>query len=113
MGQYQLKEDTIDWISVVYIKPLNTTSAVFLYHRSESQQTVYPGWSITLTCTCKISWNLLLIDSEGGIPPDGTPVTVVITFHLGLVIPFYIIAMAGLIFGTICLIFTYTQRKKK
>jgi len=52
-------------------------------------------------------------DSEGGIPPDGSPVQVVVSFHLALVVTFYLIAAGVLIFCTVCLIFNFTQRKKK
>ena len=50
---------------------------------------------------------------EGGVPPDGTPVPQFITYHLALVIPYYILAATGLTFCTVCLIFNFTQRKKR
>ena len=50
---------------------------------------------------------------EGGVPPDGTPVPQFVTYHLALVIPYYILAATGLTFCTVCLIFNFTQRKKR
>ncbi len=53
------------------------------------------------------------VGSEGGVPQDGTAVTQFITYHLALVIPYYILATAGLVFCTVCLVFNFTQRNKK
>lgn len=43
VGQYRLTEDTVDRISVAYVKPLNETSAIFFYKDLENNQTVYPS----------------------------------------------------------------------
>ena len=51
--------------------------------------------------------------AEGGRPPDGTPVMVTVTFHLSMVTIYYLLATAEIIFCTVCLIFNFTQRKKK
>lgn len=51
--------------------------------------------------------------NRGGIPPDGTPYTVVRTFYLELVILYYFFACMGILFCTACLIFNFTQRNKR
>lgn len=51
--------------------------------------------------------------SDGGIPVDGTGITTVNTFNLALVIVYYILSAVGVAFTTACLIFNFTQRKKK
>uniref|UniRef100_A0A1X7VPL5 G-protein coupled receptors family 3 profile domain-containing protein n=1 Tax=Amphimedon queenslandica TaxID=400682 RepID=A0A1X7VPL5_AMPQE len=48
-----------------------------------------------------------------GVPPDGTPIRIVSTFHLSLVVIFYAISFAGLVFCVVCLIFTFYFRNKK
>ena len=51
--------------------------------------------------------------NPGGIPSDGTPIDKITSFHLSLVIVYYILAVAGLLFTTACLVFNFTQRNKK
>ena len=56
---------------------------------------------------------LCVFSNPGGIPSDGTPVDKITSFHLSLVIVYYILAVAGLLFTTACLVFNFTQRNKK
>uniref|UniRef100_A0A1X7UH13 G-protein coupled receptors family 3 profile domain-containing protein n=1 Tax=Amphimedon queenslandica TaxID=400682 RepID=A0A1X7UH13_AMPQE len=63
----------------------------FVYLNNESTETVFPD----------------------GVPSDGTPIRIVSTFHLSLVVIFYTISFAGLVFCIICLVFTFYFRNKK
>ena len=49
----------------------------------------------------------------GGIPSDGTPVEVIRSFHLALVIAFDVLAFLGLIYTTVCLVFNFVFRQRK
>ena len=71
-------------------------------------------------CVCIISlYSMSIMQSlhctgiEGGIPLDGTPVARTNTFYLALVITYYSFAALGIVFSTVCLVFNFTQRKKK
>ncbi len=44
---------------------------------------------------------------------DGIPITEITTYHLSLVVVYYVLAAVGLAFTTACLIFNFTQRNKK
>ena len=48
-----------------------------------------------------------------GIPLDGTPIPQINSFHLALVGIYYSLAVLGIVFSTVCLVFNFTQRKKK
>lgn len=50
---------------------------------------------------------------KDGVPSDGTPAEVIVTYHLTLVITYDMLAGIGLIFVVICLIFNFTFRKRK
>ncbi len=103
----------------------------FFYKKDESIDTVYPSKSqytilyISFICLCRefsinivignvvIAILFLYTGSEGGVPRDGSAVTQFVTYHLALVIPYYILATAGLVFCTVCLVFNFTQRNKR
>ncbi len=51
--------------------------------------------------------------SKLDIPLDGIPITEVTTYHLSLVVVYYVLAAVGFAFTTVCLIFNFTQRNKK
>ena len=48
-----------------------------------------------------------------GIPNDGVPIEEVVTVSLALTVVYMILAVAGIVFAIICLIFTLIFRKKK
>ena len=48
-----------------------------------------------------------------GIPPDGTPIVVINTLHTALIVIIDIIAVAGIVFATVCLIFNIVFRNKR
>ena len=48
-----------------------------------------------------------------GVTPDGTPQNVVVTFHLGLTVTFYIIAAVGIVFTFVCLFFNVKYRNTR
>ncbi|XP_064390853.1 gamma-aminobutyric acid type B receptor subunit 2-like [Halichondria panicea] len=95
--QYRLIINESAVISRVYFsftQNINDSHAEFFYKSGESNITVFPSF-------------------EGGVPPDGRPVPQFITYNLALVIPYYILAAIGLVFCTVCLLFNFTQRKKR
>ncbi|XP_064390840.1 gamma-aminobutyric acid type B receptor subunit 2-like [Halichondria panicea] len=92
--QYRLINNDLSILSREYFgftQNINESQAEFFYKSGKSNITTF----------------------EGGVPPDGTPVPQFVTYHLALVIPYYILAVAGLIFCTVCLVFNFTQRKKR
>ena len=48
-----------------------------------------------------------------GIPNDGNPIPEVVTVALGLTVVYLILAVAGVVFATVCLVFTLVFRKRK
>lgn len=48
-----------------------------------------------------------------GVPLDGTPIKTVHTFHVKLVVIFDILAIAGILFGFVCLLFNIIFRKRR
>ena len=48
-----------------------------------------------------------------GVPLDGTPINIVNTFHMELVIIFDILAIAGILFGFACLLFNIIFRNRR
>jgi hypothetical protein len=48
-----------------------------------------------------------------GIPPDGAPLQVINTFHIALVVIFYLLATTGIIFAVGCFLFNLIFRKRK
>ena len=51
--------------------------------------------------------------STDGVPPDGTPQKTIHTFQLGLVIVYYLLAVAGIVFTVVCLLFNFAFRKRR
>jgi gamma-aminobutyric acid type B receptor len=49
----------------------------------------------------------------GGVPPDGTPVKVIHTFHVELVILFDTLATLGIIFAVCCLLFNFIFKDRR
>ena len=66
---------------------------------------VWPGMVFLnkLSCTCTLV----------GIPPDGTPIKVTNTIQIFLVIIFDVLAVVGIIFALICLVFNIVFKNKK
>ncbi|XP_064390850.1 gamma-aminobutyric acid type B receptor subunit 2-like isoform X2 [Halichondria panicea] len=91
--QYRLSANNSSLTRVLFASShsINKSSAEFIYINGENNNSVFPQ----------------------GIPPDGIPIPQILTYHLALVIPYYILAAVGLVFCTVCLIFNFTQRKKK
>ena len=48
-----------------------------------------------------------------GIPPDGTPINVINTFKTELVVILDILAVAGIVFAIVCLVFNVVFRNRK
>ena len=48
-----------------------------------------------------------------GIPPDGTPRNVTVTFKVGITVTYYIIASVGIAFTVMCLIFNIRYRNTR
>ena len=48
-----------------------------------------------------------------GIPPDGRPLVVIGTYNIALVIVFYALTLAGVVFAIVCLVFNWIFRKSK
>ena len=48
-----------------------------------------------------------------GIPPDGRPHAVISTYNVALVVVFYVLALAGIVFAIVCLLFNWIFRKSK
>ena len=54
-----------------------------------------------------------LIIFSAGIPPDGRPVEKVLKFHTALIVTMYVLALVGLVFATVCIVFMVIFRKKR
>ena len=85
------------------------------YLPGEDDETVYPGMCVRLSvclsvCVCV---RVFTSPSPEGIPPDGTPHSETVTFHLSLVIIYDILAVAGIGFAVFCLTINFTYRNKK
>ena len=83
------------------------------YFGNESNLTVYPS-----TYDNYDTYNIIIqvcnpLSLSDGIPPDGTPINVTVTYHLALVITYNIIAFVGLVFTTVCLLFNTLFRERK
>ena len=55
--------------------------------------------------------NCFISYATDGVPPDGTPQKTIHTFQLGLVIVYYLLAVAGIVFSVVCLLFNFAFRK--
>ena len=53
------------------------------------------------------------MDIVDGIPLDGSPVMVLHTFQIGLVVVFYILTTVGIAFAVGCLLFNFIFRERK
>ncbi len=91
----------------------SSTEFAFVYENGENNVTVFPGKLINQQTQSVAKICLYIILYTGGIPSDGLAIPQIFTFHLALVIPYYILATAGLVFCTVCLVFNFTQRNKK
>ena len=48
-----------------------------------------------------------------GIPPDGTPIHIIHTYHIGLTTTYYLVAIAGILWAGVCAVFNFAFRKRK
>ncbi len=48
-----------------------------------------------------------------GIPPDGTPIEIINTIHVALIIIMDIMAIVGVTFAIVCLVFNIVFRNKR
>ena len=53
------------------------------------------------------------LSSTGGVPSDGTPIYVPLSYHLALVIIYDFLAILGIIFTIVCFLFNIIFRKRK
>jgi len=70
----------------------------------------FGGKSIAMCMDWSVTWTHLpcflplIVD---GIPPDGIPRSVTLTFHIGLTVTYYFIATVGTVCATLCMIFNF------
>ena len=48
-----------------------------------------------------------------GFPPDGTPLTILLTYHTALVVLYYLLALFGTTLSAVLFIFNFVFRKAK
>ena len=87
----------------------------FKYSANETTDTVFPGedWYIIDSGAQNDIIIIMIFWYIDGIPPDGTPIEVVSTVNLALVVIYDILAFLGLIFTTVCLVFNFGYRNRK
>ena len=56
---------------------------------------------------------MILYSSSGGPPLDGTPIKIIRTFKLWLIVIFDCLASLGIVFAIACLVFNTVFRKRK
>ena len=56
---------------------------------------------------------MIFVVDVGGIPPDGSPVEIVHTFHIALIVVFYFLASLGIVFAIVCLLFNIIYRERQ
>ena len=97
-------------IELVRISQIN--DSVYTYDENQSNDTVFPGKYYALD-SCSAVYVATIVWSTDGIPSDGTPLEVIVTFHLALVIIYYVLTFLGFVFATVCLIFNFVYRNRK
>ena len=100
--------DSIDRVTFGVIDPMN---GQFSYFGNETNMTLYPGMLkeyLEVYVYTAIPHSL-----SDGIPSDGTPINTTVTYHLALVITYDILAILGIIFATVCLVFNFAFRKRR
>ena len=48
-----------------------------------------------------------------GIPPDGTPIQVIHTYQIWLVVVYYVLALCGVVVSVACFAFTFLFRRRR
>lgn len=111
--QYRSLSST-DSSAITRVTFAQTDGRTFKYSESETTETVFPGedWYIIDSGAQNMTSNFFFWYIEG-VPPDGTPIQVVSTYHLALVVIYDILAFLGLIFTTVCLAFNFGYRNRK
>ena len=85
----------------------------FSYIDGAEQGDIYPGNYIMLLSNVCNTCYMHMGAPAAGIPPDGTPIIVIHTFKVELVVILDISAGAGIIFAIVCLVFNVVFRNKK
>ena len=58
-------------------------------------------------------FNLVILYFTDGTPPDGLPCIDISTYSVALVVVFYALTLAGIVFAIVCLLFNWIFRKSK
>ena len=83
---------------------------IMVYQSGESDDTVYPGIILfPHDMQTNYYWNLL----TDGFPPDGIPLSIVLTYHTPLVVVYYILALCGCTLSAVLFTFNFIFRKAK
>ena len=68
---------------------------------------IYPGkWLSKYNVGFKLSFT-------DGVPPDGTPISIINTFKVELIVIFDTLVLLGIIFAVTCLLFNIIYRKRR
>ena len=59
------------------------------------------------------NYSIIIILYTAGVPQDGTPMKIVTTFHMELVIILDILAIVGIVFSFACLLFNIIFRNRR
>ena len=101
-GSLSLLNDTVLW-------PGKNT----LYHHNIIRCYSIVVCTVILCILISINMNLLLLNITGGLPYDGTPVYVLVTVSVPVVVVYYVIATIGIVLAFGCYVFNFTFRKTK
>lgn len=65
------------------------------------------------TCITRVFIDGVNLYITAGFPPDGTPISLVHTEHIGLGVVSYTVAVCGIVLSVMALIFNYVYRNKR
>ena len=90
----------------------------YTYENGESDASVYPGKcdDFSVIKILKVLLNFIhptFVGHVDGIPPDGSPETVIHTYDTGLIATYYTFATFGTVFAVGCLLFNFAFKGKK
>ena len=54
-----------------------------------------------------------MLNYTDGVPPDGSAISVIVLFHIAVLICMYTVAVGGIIFCIVCLVFNIVFRKRR
>ena len=88
------------------------TSVGYNNHTPTSECCSSKFGSFTLYCIETVLACHILFFPEG-FPPDGTPLTILLTYHTALVVLYYLLALFGTTLSAVLFIFNFVFRKAK